>query len=280
MPVGVVDMHSFVTQYLTPEKISQGLRIILIILIGIPLIKITTKVTSRLIKDKFSIQSEMLIKRFVYYLGVLIILFTVLNEFGFKLSALLGAAGILGIAIGFASQTSVSNIISGIFLISEKPFVIGDVIQIGNTIGSVMSIDLLSIKVKTPDNRYVRIPNENMIKTEIINITKYPIRRLNLNLNIAYKDNLDNVITLLKDIADNEPLSLKVPEPVILIEQYTVTGINVLFGVWSKQEDIISLKNAIMLRIKTSFEQNGIGIPFTYTSVSSNPLTPEQINEN
>lgn len=272
----IADLHTFTTEYLTPETISRGLRIALIVLIGIPLIKILTKVTGKVIKNKFSTQSEMLIKRSVYYLGVIIILITVLNELGFKISALLGAAGILGIAIGFASQTSVSNIISGIFLISEKPFIIGDTIQIGTTTGKVVSIDLLSIKVQTVDNRFVRIPNENMIKTEVTNITRYPIRRLNLNLSVSYKDDLTKVMALLMDIASKEPLALKDPEPVFQIEQYVVTGINFLFGVWSTQENIIPLKNALMLKIKSGFEQDGIGIPYTYLAVSTDSQSQEQ----
>jgi len=268
----IIDLQGFAAEYITPETMYQGLRVALIVLIGIPLLKIMTKVTGKVIRNKFSTQSEMLIKRSVYYLGVIIILITVLNELGFKISALLGAAGIFGIAIGFASQTSVSNIISGIFLISEKPFLIGDIIQIGNTTGTVISIDLLSIKVRTIDNRFVRIPNENMIKTEITNITRYPTRRLNLNLTVSYKDDLAKVMHILYEIASREPLALKDPEPVVQIEQYAVTGINLLFGVWCAQNDIYALKNALMLKIKTSFEQAGIGIPYTYIAVTTDCL--------
>jgi small-conductance mechanosensitive channel len=275
MYTAAVSFSTIATDFLTPERLYQVARVILIMIIGIPLLKIATKVTGRVIRNKFSTQSEILIRRFVYYVGVLIILITVLNEFGFKLSALLGAAGIFGIAIGFASQTSISNIISGIFLISEKPFVIGDLIQVGNTIGNVLSIDLLSIKVRTPDNRYVRIPNENMIKNEIINITRFPIRRLNLNLSVSYKDDLVKVMNTLREIASQEPLALKEPEPFIQIEQYAVTGVNILYGVWSKQEDILELRNAIMLSIKATFAQKGIGIPYTYTSVSEH-ITEEE----
>jgi small-conductance mechanosensitive channel len=275
MFTAIVSFNTIAADFLTPEKLYQIARIILILVIGIPLLKIATRVTGRVIQNKFSHQSEILIKRFVYYLGVLIILITVMNECGFKLSALLGAAGILGIAIGFASQTSISNIISGIFLISEKPFIIGDLIQVGSTIGNVMSIDLLSIKVRTPDNRFVRIPNENMIKNEIINITRFPTRRLNLNLSVSYKDDLVRVMALLREIALKEPLALKDPEPFIQIEQYAVTGVNILYGVWSKQEAIIELKNAIMLSIKSEFHRKGIGIPFTYTSVSGHSTEEE-----
>jgi small-conductance mechanosensitive channel len=256
------------TDYITPDRLLQIIRVFLILLIGLPLVKIATHLTGKFTRNKLSTQSEVLIKRFVYYAGVIIILITVLNEFGFKLSALLGAAGILGIAIGFAAQTSISNIISGIFLMAEKPFQLGDSIQIGATVGSVLSIDLLSIKVKTPENCFVRIPNETMLKTEVINITRFPLRRLNLALTVSCKDDLDRVTNILKAIAQQEPLALKQPEPVVQIEQYAPPCIKIIFGVWGTQENIGELKNALLLAVQKRFEQDSIGLPYTYPAVS------------
>ncbi len=270
METSVFNLHTMIQEFVTPERITLAIRIILIILIGFPLVKIITKITARVIKDKLAVQSEILIKRFVYYLGMLILAVSVLNELGFKLSALLGAAGVLGLAIGFASQTSVSNIISGIFLISEKPFMIGDVVQVGGTIGTLLSIDLLSIKVKTPDNRYVRIPNENMIKTEVINISRFPFRRVNLNISVSYKNDLRKVTEILKDIAANEPLALKEPEPEVLIDRFSESGINFLFGVWGSKDDIMPLKNSLLISVKERFEQEGIEIPYPHVSVIAN----------
>ncbi|MDZ7816437.1 MAG: mechanosensitive ion channel [Planctomycetota bacterium] len=103
-----------------------------------------------------------------------------LDELGYKLTALLGAAGIAGIAIGFAAQTSLSNIISGFFLLSERPFAQGDLVQCGSDTGFVLSVSLLSVKMRTFDNKLIRIPNENLIKKEVYNLTKFPIRRVNV----------------------------------------------------------------------------------------------------
>jgi len=278
MPAVAFSFSNWMSDYLTPEHVSMALRILLILLIGFPLVRILSRLTGKLVRNQLSTQSELLTKRFVYYSGIIIILAMVMNELGFKLSALLGAAGVLGLAIGFASQTSVSNIISGIFLISERPFTIGDTIQVGNTTGVVLSIDLLSIKVRTVDNRFVRIPNENMIKNEIINITKFPTRRLNLNLSVAYKDDLPRVMQVLKDIAASEPMALPEPEPVVIIEQYAVTGINLLFGVWGKQEDLVNLKNSLMLSIKDRFRHENIGMPYTYTDSSASAPGKEGLN--
>ncbi len=132
-----MDIVNLFGQYVTPERVNVVLRVFLTLAFGIPAVILVKRISKRLVENRLSPQSEQLVVRFVYYLCVLILVVNVLNEFGFKLSALLGAAGVVGIAVGFASQTSISNIISGIFLISERPFVVGDMIEVGQVRGTV-----------------------------------------------------------------------------------------------------------------------------------------------
>jgi len=192
------------------------IRIALLIAIGIPLVFLLARVVSRATRKKLSEHVRALVRKLIIYGGIVFLLVTVLGQAGFDLTVLLGAAGVVGLAIGFASQTSVSNIISGIFLISEKPFAVGDVIQVGQTMGIVLSIDLLSVKVRTFDNRYVRMPNETLIKSELINITRFPIRRFDLTIGVAYKEDIVRVMKILADVIDKNPYCLDEPEPLIL----------------------------------------------------------------
>ncbi|HNX02547.1 MAG TPA: mechanosensitive ion channel family protein [Candidatus Cloacimonas sp.] len=264
-----ISLEKLTGDFITPEKISLIIRVILILVIGIPLIRLIRSIAKRIVKDRLSPQSEQLVVRSVYYVAILILLITLLNEFGFRLSAILGAAGIFGVAIGFASQTSFSNIISGIFLISEKPFQIGDVVQVSSNIGTIESIDLLSIKLKTPDNRYIRVPNETMIKTEVINITRYPIRRLDIYVSVSYNDNLEKVKTVFMDIIANEPLALKEPAPLFSIEKFDESGIKILYGVWVNKEDYLALKNSLMINLKDKFEHEHITIPYPHIFIAN-----------
>lgn len=264
-----ISLEKLTGDFITPEKISLIIRVILILVIGIPLIRLIRSIAKRIVKDRLSPQSEQLVVRSVYYVAILILLITLLNEFGFRLSAILGAAGIFGVAIGFASQTSFSNIISGIFLISEKPFQIGDVVQVSSNIGTIESIDLLSIKLKTPDNRYIRVPNETMIKTEVINITRYPIRRLDIYVSVSYNDNLEKVKTVFMDIIANEPLALKEPAPLFSIEKFDESGIKILYGVWVNKEDYLALKNSLMMNLKDKFEHEHITIPYPHIFIAN-----------
>lgn len=270
-------LTNLISQYVTPERLNVVLRVLVTLAIGIPLIILVRKVSRKLVQDRLSPQSEQLVVRFVYYISVLILVINVLNEFGFKLSALLGAAGVVGIAIGFASQTSVSNIISGIFLISEKPFVVGDLIEVAGQTGTIESIDLLSLKLKTPDNRFVRVPNETMIKSEVINLTRFPLRRVNIKVAVAYKEDLNKVRNLFTEIAAAEPLALQDPAPAIMAESFGDSGINFMFGVWGKKEEFFDLKTSLMIRIKETFDTNNIEMPFPHISLyageASGPIT-------
>ncbi len=261
------DFSRLMNEFITPDRISLVIRVALILVIGIPLVKLIRKLTRKLVENKLSPQSEVLIVRMVYYASSLILIVTVLHEFGFKLSALLGAAGVLGVAIGFASQTSISNIISGIFLISEKPFEIGDFIKVGNCEGTIHSIDLLSIKLNTPDNRFIRVPNETMIKSEVINYHRYPVRRVNLEFPVSFETDLEPFLALLRDVADQATLSLKDKKPFISITGFGDSGYSILFGVWCNSTDFFALRDELIILLKESFTRNNIEIPFSTISV-------------
>lgn len=271
-----MDIANIFSQYVTPERLNVVLRVFLALAIGIPLVVLARRLARKLVQNRLSPQSEQLVVRFVYYISVLILTVNVLNELGFKLSALLGAAGVVGIAIGFASQTSVSNIISGIFLISEKPFMVGDLIEVSGNRGTIESIDLLSLKLRTAENLFVRVPNETMIKTEVTNLTRYPVRRVNIKVGVAYQEDLRKVSELLAGVAAAEPLALKDPAPVISVENFGDLGIDFLMGVWGKTEEFLNLKTSLMIGIKDTFEANHIEIPFPHVALfageNSKPL--------
>lgn len=270
----MLDLFSFnLDKLLNPDTLLTVLRVVIIAVAGFVLLKILNFSIGRTIKKRFSQQTAMLIKKGIFYAGAFIILVTVLRQLGFKLTALLGAAGIAGIAIGFASQTSVSNIISGLFLISEKPFAVGDIIKAGSTTGIILSIDLLSVKIRTFDNLFIRIPNEQLIKQEVTNVTRFPIRRLNIDVSIAYKDDIGKAQEVLLDVAKNNRYCLDNPEPYFIIKEFGAHGIDLMLGAWFSKPDYTALKNSIMPEIKERFDGEGIEIPFPHVSVYTGSVT-------
>ncbi|KAA3617702.1 MAG: mechanosensitive ion channel family protein [Calditrichaeota bacterium] len=258
-----------IEKYLTQEYFSLAIRILFWVVIALPLVHITGKWVKRITQKKFSAQLSMIFHKIILYTGYIIISFSILNIFGFEISTLLGAAGIIGIAVGFASQTSVSNIISGWFLIAEKPFEVDDVITVGSTSGVVLSIDMLSIKLRTFNNEFVRIPNETIIKTEVINVTRFPIRRVDISVGVAYKENIDHVKEVLTNIAKENPLCLNEPEASIIFTGFGNSSLDFHFRVWAVKDDWLDLKNSIMEEIKKKFDEEKIEIPFPHLSLYS-----------
>jgi small-conductance mechanosensitive channel len=249
-------------QWLQTEQVSHILKAALLLLAGFIVAGMASRAVGRFFSKNFSQHHIVLFKRLVYWLILALFVASALKQLGFSLSVLLGAAGVLSVALGFASQTSASNLISGLFLIGEQPFKLGDTIKVGNTTGEVLSIDLLSVKLRTFDNLFVRIPNETLIKSEVTNLTRFPIRRFDLLLGVAYKEQIATVRKVLLEVADNNPLCLDEPAPMFLFLGFGDSALNIQFSVWSKRENFRDLRNSLQEEVKLAFDAAGIEIPF------------------
>ncbi|MBZ2167255.1 mechanosensitive ion channel family protein [Marinobacter sp. F4216] len=247
--------------------LSQWLNAAFLVILGLILGSLAARSISRLIGDRTSRHHNVVIRRLVFYVVVLLFAMAALREAGFSLDVVLGAAGILTVALGFASQTSASNMISGLFLLMEKSFEIGNVIEVEGTIGEVVAIDLLSVKLRTPDNLYVRIPNETLIKSRVVNRSRFPIRRLDLVVGIAYAEDVERVETLLLKLAENEPVCLEEPKPFVVVTAFGPSSVDVQFSVWVPQDKVLDGRSSIMVAIKKMLDREGIEIPFPHTSV-------------
>lgn len=252
---------------------SEYLKALVFLLIALPAVYLVARIARRFITKRFDEHKGAIASKVIITLGLTISLLNVMLELGFDLTALLGAAGIASVAIGFASQTSLSNIISGIFLYWEKPFQIGDIIRVGDTSGVVQSIDLMSTKIRKFDNILVRIPNETLLKTTVDTVSKYPIRRMDINVGVAYKEDIDKVIEVLQDVADKNPFCLDEPKPLIIFKDFGDSSLNFMLGMWFQKTDFLALKNSIMKDIKVRFDAEGIEIPFPHRSLYSGSAT-------
>jgi len=257
----------------TPEGLRDLVRAGLVIITGIPLTLFLSSWTRKLVATRYSAQQGMVAGKAVSYLGIIIILVTVLTELGFSLAPLLGAAGIMGIALGFAAQTSVSNVISGFFLMAEQPFVVDDLVQVGDITGRVISIDMLSVKLSTFDNRFVRIPNENLVKTAFINLTRFPVRRVDITVGVAYKEDVGKIREILLGVAKVNPRVLMEPEPQFYFQDYGESSLDFLFGVWTLTENFLDVRNEVREEIKNRFDEEGIEIPFPHRTLYTGSAT-------
>ncbi len=260
-------------EYLSDERAWSLLRALLLVVFGFVFARIASVLAGRVLGTRLTGSQLLLVRRIAFYLLLAIFITSALRELGFSLATLLGAAGIFSVALGFASQTSASNFVSGLFLMVEKPFGIGDVIKVGNTTGEVLSIDLLSVKLRTFDNLYVRIPNESILKGESTTLTRFPVRRADLLVGIAYKEDINRVRDILMQVADLNPLCLEEPRPLFIFQGFGDSSLNLQFSVWAKRENFLDLKNSIQVEIKQAFDEAGIEIPFPHRSLYTGSVT-------
>lgn len=258
---------------ITNPRTIEVLKALIILVVGYVLAKVLAASINNLLKKRFKAHELHLIRRSTFT-GILALFFlSALHQLGLNLSVVLGAAGILSVAIGFASQTSASNLISGLFLLAERPFSVGDIIRVGTTSGEVLSIDLLSLKLRTFDNLYVRIPNESLIKSEVVTLTKFPIRRFDMQVGVAYKENLEKVKEVLFKVAHDDPLCLEDPKPLFIFQGFGTSSLDIQFSVWTRRENFLDLRNSLFLGVKTAFDRENIEIPFPHTTLYTGSVT-------
>ena len=235
---------------------------VLILSLTILISKVITLYLRRSLKDKVSKDVGETIIKFFYYGTIIIVSISALDRMGIKLSGLLLAGGITGIILGFASQNIVGNLISGIFLMIEKPIKIGDQVEIDKISGFVTDIRIISTLIRTYDALLVRIPNQQVFTSNITNLVGFPVRRFDFTIGIRYSDDADYAIWLIKDLIDKEPFALLNPEPSVYVSELGESSVSLVVRIWAPISEWFTLKTNLVLAVKKTLEEKGIEIPF------------------
>ena len=238
------------------------LTFIFIILVAFALGKIISLNIRRTLKDKIQKTTVKTLEKSVYYISIIIGFIVALPQVGISLSGLLVAGGIMGIILGFASQTVVSNLISGLFLLIERPIEIGDGINIEGTSGIVKDIKILSTTIRNYDGIYVRLPNDKVFSSTIQNYDAHGARRFTYNVGIRYRDDAEKAIRTIMPLLDEHPFVLKEPNSEIFVEELGDSGVNLSIRMWTPSSVWYSIYKELLWKIKTRLEENGIEIPF------------------
>ncbi|MCV0400833.1 MAG: mechanosensitive ion channel family protein [Nitrosopumilus sp.] len=200
------------------------------------------------------------------YFGIIILSFLVFTSTtGVDFSGLLVAGGIFGIVIGFATQSVVSNLISGIFLMIEKPVKQGDKIEIpgSDVSGTLLDISTFSVRIRKFDGTIIRIPNESFFTSNIRSLSSTPVRRSEAMVGIAYKEDIDAAISVLeKAIRNSLPFVLILPKPEFRINELADSSINIEILVWHPRDDWDQVGPKLLKVAKNAFDAAGIEIPF------------------
>jgi small-conductance mechanosensitive channel len=241
------------------------LRIMAYIVLGILLTLYLCRIVGNVSEKKLSAHHSQLLRRLTFYTGLTCSFIFPLTAAGVNIAGLLSAAGIaagiITAAVAFAAQTSISNFLSGVFLIAEKPFVVGDYVSANDILGEVLSIGLLSVKIRTKDNTFIRIPNEALLKAQFRNLSRFPIRRVDIKLRVSFSEDLERIKKILMDVAGKNPLCLVSPAPEFSFIEFGEAAILLQFMVWGKQASFSLLQTQIQMEIQSAFKTHHIQLP-------------------
>jgi len=262
----------WIKEFATWDNLVKLIFSVVVIFILWVVYKMVVRAIKKVPAEKVSSHKTMMLTTIVKYLFYIIVVMFVLSRFGVKLSAIWGAAGIAGVAIGFAAQTSVSNIISGVFVLTEGTIKIGDFISVGDVSGIVDNVNLLSVRVHTLDNQMVRIPNSTVINSNLTNFSFHAKRRFTFGVSIAYEADMEKALEALTKAPELCPTVLKDPAPAAWFDGFGDSGINMTVAVWFKSSDLVATKNAMFVAIKKCFDEAGIEIPYNKIVVDAGKL--------
>jgi len=260
-----------IADFFTDDRIEMVIRAALILVVGLLVARLLSRLLSTLAKKSWNAEQAELVRRLVFYTASVIVVAWCVQQLGFDLTVVLGAAGIASVALGFASQTSLSNVISGFLLFGERPFKVGDVIEVSDQTGEVLAVNLISTTLRTFNNRFVRIPNEVMIKSTVVNLTRFPIRRLDLSIPIAHAENLDRVKRALLEAAELNPLCLEQPPPLFYITEYADSHVVAQYSVWCETGKWLAFLETMTTDVKRVLDRHEIRLPYPHRVVVSPP---------
>lgn len=201
----------------------------------------------------------------------IVIFITAVSQLGMNVGSIIAAVGAVGLTIGLALNSSMSNIASGAQIIFTKPFHVDDYIALDSVEGTVERIEIMFTTLTTFDNKKVVIPNSKVTASIITNYSATETRQLSLHYTIGYAEDLTSIKQLLIDLTDSNTLIRKVPSPLIAVGNHGDNGITIEVKVWCKSEDYWLLYYDMQEKVKLAFDKAGIHSPFNQMDVHMKP---------
>lgn len=200
----------------------------------------------------------------------IVLIIVILNVFGIQTSSVAAAVASLGLTAGLALQGSLSNFAGGVLILILKPFKVGDYIieDTHNNEGTVSEISIFYTRLKTLDNKVVVIPNGTLANASLTNVTTSDKRQIDLTFGISYDDDLKKAKAILQHIAETTEERVKDTDIQIIVRDLAESSVNLGFRIWVPMDDYWKVRWALNERVKLTFDEEGITIPFNQLDVT------------
>ena len=233
------------------------------------ILKLTKRILSTAMRTaKMPEEASDIVVRFSGYVVIITAMLTIASQLGIKITSLLAGLGVVGLAISFAAQDTVANVISGITLLIDRPFKKGDWICVGDLHASVTEVKLRTTVLTSFDNETIVVPNKALAQERIRNFTLTPRIRVKVPIGIAYKENIQAAREVILVTIKDDKRILATPVPIVIVAGLGDSSINLQLRFWT-QDPLMqySLQWEYTERCKRALDDAGIEIPFPHSQI-------------
>lgn len=253
-----------------PDSVKPYMPVVMNFIFGIAIFAFgwfVSKLVYRLVKTTLhTTRVEEALSRFLasiaQYLVLAATIIASLNRVGVQTTSLVAILASAGLAVGLALQGSLSNFASGVMILGFRPFVLGDFVEIGGKAGTVQDIGLFMTRLVTANNETVLVPNSSATGGIIVNFTSLGIRRVAIEIGVAYGVDVRKVKEILEGVTKDLENCLEDPAPSVVLDNFGASSLNFSVRAYAKTEDFWPMVGELKMRIYETLNENDIEIPF------------------
>lgn len=244
------------------------IRVVLLILVGVILIRVLTKLMGRMLERSKALASLRVYILSVFRIGLWFLLVLIAAEsVGIPTASIIALLSVAGLAVSLALQNTLSNVAGGITLLITKPFQVGDYVEADGVSGTVKAVDLSYTTFTTIDNKEIFIPNSHLSSVKIVNYTTSGKRRVDLNFSASYDAPTQTVKDAIREVVDSIPEIIRDPEPVIWLSAYESSSIQYVVRAWTTTEDYWDVYYTLQEGVRESFARHGVEMTYDHLNV-------------
>jgi len=244
-----------------------GVVLVVFIVISRVVMRISEPVIKRSSLDE---TAQSFVKTILRYTIIIIGILATLSAVGINIDSLLASIGIAGVTIGFAARDAFSNLISGLLIFMDRPFVIGDLVEVGDNYGYVDQITLRSTRIITSDGKMLAVPNNEMINKTVASYTNFPNLRLDIEVTVGVNEDLDRVRVLMLNVVRDDDNYLTTPAPRVVVSALNDYNITMELQVWLENErEHVEMRSTLREVVYNTLLKADVDMPFETLKVLS-----------
>ncbi|WP_337028696.1 small-conductance mechanosensitive channel MscS [Pantoea eucalypti] len=201
-------------------------------------------------------------------------LIAALGRIGVQTTSVIAILGAAGLAVGLALKDSLSNLAAGVLLVIFRHFRTGEFVDLGGIMGTVMNVQIFSTTLKSADGKRVVVPNGKILAGNIVNFSREPVRRNEFIIGVSYDADVDQVLTLLREVVEADERVLKDMGIQIGLNELAASSMNFVVRCWSNSGDLQNVYWDLMKNFKRTLDGKGIGIPYPQMDVHLHRVRP------